>query len=345
MNKILPFLFVFIGFSVSAQVICDPKCSPDCCTLNPSASGGAAPYTYLWGDGETTPTIDACETGTYTVVVTDASGICTVDTSFNVEINEPATLICRYRFLDPTDPWTSDCVISICESNTRRLQIDVNPLADDNNCTAQSPTGVAYTASPSGILELGPSQIEDGDWIYTCTDRNGCEVMAVITMNIIPSPVATCSSMPSNCGMTDGIAFVNETFVSYQWDAAAGSQTTQTATGLSAGTYTVIVTDANGCTAECTVEVLDEDDLTVSCTGTNVLCFGQNSGSATATPSGGTAPYAYLWDDPAGQTTATATNLIAGTYIVVITDANGCEATCSYTVIEPGQLLLNPTCT
>ncbi|MCP4082722.1 MAG: adhesin, partial [Planctomycetaceae bacterium] len=116
-------------------------------------------------------------------------------------------------------------------------------------------------------------------------------------------------------------------------------QTNATATGLSAGTYTVTVTDVQGCT--------DSDNATVTEPATalsvtaaeskKVTCNGGSDGEATATPTGGWAGYSYLWDD--GQTNATATGLSAGTYTVTVTDAQGCTDSDNATVTEPATAL------
>ena len=95
---------------------------------------------------------------------------------------------------------------------------------------------------------------------------------------------------------------------------------------MTAGTYTVTVTDANGCKATATVAITQPPVLTATATGVNVKCFGAADGSATVTAVGGTPAYTYNWL-PSGGTLATATGLTAGTYTVTVTDANGCRAT------------------
>ena len=114
-----------------------------------------------------------------------------------------------------------------------------------------------------------------------------------------------------------------------------------TATGLSAGTYSVTVTDANGCTAESSVVLEDPTGISATISGVvHVLCNGQSTGSATVSGSGGSGIYTYEWDGNAGsQTGATATGLIAGQYSVTVTDANGCEAV-AFVEIEAPTLLI-----
>ncbi|MEO7978604.1 T9SS type A sorting domain-containing protein, partial [Flavobacterium sp.] len=108
--------------------------------------------------------------------------------------------------------------------------------------------------------------------------------------------------------------------------------------GLTAGSYTVTVTDANGCTATRNYTITQPTAInTATGSQTNVSCNGGSNGSASVTPSGGTPGYTYSWS-PSGGTAATATGLTAGSYTVTVTDANGCTATRNYTITEPAAI-------
>ena len=124
----------------------------------------------------------------------------------------------------------------------------------------------------------------------------------------------------------------------YSW--APSGETAATASGLAAGTYTVTVTDANGCTTTATANITQPAAaLTASITAqTNVLCFGNATGSATVTAANGTSGYTYSWA-PSGETTATASGLAAGSYVVTVTDANGCTTTATATITQPAAAL------
>ncbi|MFH1320022.1 MAG: SprB repeat-containing protein, partial [Bacteroidota bacterium] len=74
---------------------------------------------------------------------------------------------------------------------------------------------------------------------------------------------------------------------------------------------------------------------------TDITCYGDNDGTATVTAFGGTTPLTYLWDDPSAQNTTTATGLAPGTYIILVTGADGCSASSSVTIIEPDVLTLS----
>ena len=114
-------------------------------------------------------------------------------------------------------------------------------------------------------------------------------------------------------------------------------QASGTFSGLSSGSHTVIARDANGCTFNVLVTITQPAiALSGSTIVTNVLCFGGSTGAVNLTPTGGTAPYTFLWSN--GATTEDLTNVIAGNYTVVITDAGGCTANSSGNVTQPVSL-------
>lgn len=145
------------------------------------------------------------------------------------------------------------------------------------------------------------------------------------------------SSVPSQCSASNGTATAvpvgGSGSFTYLWNTTP-AQTTQTATGLPPGQYIVTVTDSMGCTFTDTVIVQGTGALSMSTAQVNVLCNGGNNGSATFTPTSGNAPYTYTWT-PNVSSTGTASNLTAGTYIVDVTDAFGCQNSFTFTITEP----------
>jgi SprB repeat len=131
-------------------------------------------------------------------------------------------------------------------------------------------------------------------------------------------------------GTATATAVGNVGAVTYIWNNGA---TTAAITGLVAGTYTITVTESVSCSAIASYVVTQPTVLTTTCTKTDATTIGGNQGTATATPSGGTSPYTYLWSN--GNTTAAPTGLVAGTYTVTVTDANSCTTTCASTVVDP----------
>ena len=115
----------------------------------------------------------------------------------------------------------------------------------------------------------------------------------------------------------------------------ATGQNSQDLTGLSSGTYTVTITDANGCNATQSATITQPAaSLSASASSTQqVSCFGGNNGTATVAVSGGTTPYSYSWSN--GANTQNLTGLVSGTYSVTVTDANGCTSSSVATISQP----------
>lgn len=143
--------------------------------------------------------------------------------------------------------------------------------------------------------------------------------------------LATGQVQASSCGPAcDGSASIMASGgtapYSYEW--STGTQTDTIAqTDLCAGTYTVTVTDAEGCSRSLSINVPEQDSVTASVLAVTHDLNGGCTGQVGAVATGGTLPYTYQWNDPAGQTTNVATGLCAGTYLAVVSDANGCTGT------------------
>ncbi len=148
----------------------------------------------------------------------------------------------------------------------------------------------------------------------------------------------TPTTTPSSCGNNNGTATVSVSGgaspYTYSWSPS--SQTSSVATGLSPGSYTVIVTDANNCTQTSVVMVSSSPGGSVGITSQNVLCNGNATGSAFASASGGSPPYSYAWSN--GQTTSSATGLASGNYTVTVTDAGGCTGTQTVFISQPAAM-------
>jgi len=153
---------------------------------------------------------------------------------------------------------------------------------------------------------------------------------------------AAISSTDVTCGATDGTATVTPTSgappFTYQWDANAGSQTDSIAIGLDAGSYSVTVTGADGCSVVFTVNLINANTGIASASVVqHVTCFGGNEGQATSSITGGTPPYTYSWDN--GDTTAATTSgLTAGDHTIQITDSASCVVFQTITINEPPLL-------
>ncbi|PIY04460.1 MAG: hypothetical protein COZ21_06585, partial [Bacteroidetes bacterium CG_4_10_14_3_um_filter_31_20] len=123
----------------------------------------------------------------------------------------------------------------------------------------------------------------------------------------------------------------------YNW---TNGQTTQTDTGLIAGTYGITITDANGCTTSTSVIIAEPTALLgVIISQTDVSCYNGSNGIATAGVTGGTPPYTIVWGTTTQQNGQVATNLSSGYYTITITDNNGCTDTVGVSFINPSQII------
>lgn len=284
-----------------------------------AVSGGQAPYTYLWSDGQTLPTATGLSAGSYTVVATDAAG-CTAMAMASI-----------------TSP-------PVLESEITNLQNAVCNGVNDGAATVSVSGGAApYTyAWDNGQMTPTATGLSPGQHAVVVTDANGCTTEETITITASISILTTVSlQAQNNCfGDADAAVLVipSNGIGPYDFLWSTGADTPGIS-DLPAGTYFVTITDANGCRAVAGAIITEPELLTLTANGANGLCGNTNNGSATAQASGGTTPYSYLWSD--GQTTATALDLAPGTYTATVTDAHDCTATTTVSVTAPQPLVAN----
>ena len=213
---------------------------------------------------------------------------------------------------------------------------------NDGKLTASANGGTpGYTyAWSNGANTAMISNLTAGTYTVTVTDSEGCTCISSAT--ITEPPALNCSVVVDNqisCfGGSDGklTAMASGGTPGYTFMWSNGVNTAMNA-NLPSGTYTVTVTDANGCTCVKTVTLNDPPQLNCSITINNhVSCFGGNDGKLTASANGGTPGYTYAWDN--GANTAMISNLTAGTYAVTVTDSEGCTCVSSATITEPPAL-------
>ena len=292
-------------------------------------TGGTGPYAYSWENAAhsvvstTNPTGFVLTAGTYTVTVTDFYG-CTA--THSVTITQPPVL-------------TATAVV------LRNLKCNGDCIGQAKVTAGGGTPGYTYNWTPSGGTNATTiSTLCAGTYVCTVTDKNGCTVTVSVTITQPPVLTVTATSTATCAGYKEGTATAIVTggtpTYHYVW---SNGKTTSTITALSAGTYTITVTDHNGCTASTTLIVISNPNPTVAITYTpsTTLCSGSPGVTLTATASGGTGPYVYAWAPPIGLTctncsTTTANPPTTTTYTVTTTDHNGCTGTSSITVtIDP----------
>ncbi|MBK8556395.1 MAG: SprB repeat-containing protein [Lewinellaceae bacterium] len=238
---------------------------------------------------------------------------------------------------------TSTTPVSCNNGTDGKITVDVTTGTVPNYSYNWTKTG-GGSGSASGITTepFDITGLAAGSYQITVTNGNGCTGTGTATVSEPPLLVLSTTVTNSTCGNANGSIDLTVTggTAPYTYNWGVGQPTTQDRTGLSAGTYTVTVTDANGCTKVTSATVNNIGGPSLSATVVNVLCNGASTGSIDLTVTGGTSPYTYNWG--VGQpTTQDRTSLTAGTYTVTVTDANNCTAVLSKTITQPPALTVD----
>ena len=194
-----------------------------------------------------------------------------------------------------------------------------------------------FSWAPSGGTASLTTGRAAGSYTCTITDGNSCVTTQTVTVTQ-PSALSAVGSYTNVLcnGGNNGRASVSVSggTPSYFYSWAPSGGTGATATGLTAGNYTVTVTDNNSCTGTQTVTVTQPSAISPVGSYTNVACNGGSTGAAEVSVSGGTPAYTYSWT-PAGGSAASMTGRPAGAYTCTITDANACVKTMTVTLTQP----------
>lgn len=284
-------------------------------------TGGVAPFTYSWNTSpaQTAATATNLGAGFYSVKITDANGCVTNDT---VAITQPAIL-----------------AATISQKNVS-CTASANGTATAHSTGGTAPYTYSWSTTPAQNMATATGLIP-GSYTVVITDVNGCTLSpsCMISKNSIAASATTtnvlCHGNPTGTAtaqITNGTAPYT-----YSWTSTP-AQTTSTASNLAAGTYTVTASDSAGCIAVATAQITEPAALTVTTSQTNIICNRANTGSASVSPAGGTPPYVYYWSTVPSQVSATATNLTAGTYTVIVNDTNKCGTSQTVTLTQAPAL-------
>jgi hypothetical protein len=270
----------------------------------PNLSATATPpFTYLWSNGSVDSVLANAGAGTYSVTVIDSSGCFE---TLSATLSDPYTITFG-GLIPPTCEGGSNAQVTVSSSGCYCMF---------SGCTFLWNTGTTgYTAS----------NLSAGTYSVTITHNNGCVVVASVT---IPdgTPVVSTSNVTSvSCfGMNDGSISITPSFPSsatINWSTGA---TTDSIGGLTAGTYSVIVSDARPCFDTLQFAITQPPALTLSMSSIPETSTGTQNGIAVVTTNGGTPPYSFIWNDPLSQTDSIANGLSSGVYTVMVSDNNGC---------------------
>ena len=280
-------------------------------------TGGTAPYTYDWSNMETTKDVANLAAGSYSVVITDNNNC---SANFNYQVAEPTELL-------------------VAGSIGHISCFGVNDGSVDITVTGGT-AGYTYlwsnTYTIEDLVNLAPA-------IYnvTVSDGNNCTVTGSYTVTT-PDELTTTGAVTDLACNNDGNGEIDLTVVggtapfTYAW---TNSITDEDLSGLSGGTFDVVVTDAHNCQTSNSFTVVEPTALVVNEMVSDVICYGNNDGYIHLTINGGTPAYTYNWSN--AETTEDISGLVAGNYEVTVSDMNGCQFMGAYTVDQPAELQIS----
>ena len=351
-------------------------------------NGGITTVTYTVGDGSGNQS-----TCSFTVIVTDdeapqitcpadvtvsaASGACSANaivpapvTSDNCAVhvitnsfNGTADATGTYPIGETLVTWTvtdmdgnsSTCTHTVTVTSTFVPAL-ISSDPDNSICLGETVTftasgGITYEFLLNGVSVQGPganniytpTSLADQDRVAVrMTDGTGCEGFSpgiITTVNPLPAGSVTPVNVSCFGGSTGSIDLLPSGGTAPYTFAWSNGETDEDVSSLAAGSYNVIITDANNCQATVNAVITQPAEaLLITTTKVDVSCYGSTNGSALVVAAGGTLPYTYSWDASPVQSTAAATGLVPGTYNVTVTDSQGCIASGSVQISEPDAL-------
>ncbi|MCE5348270.1 MAG: gliding motility-associated C-terminal domain-containing protein [Bacteroidales bacterium] len=337
-----PALEVYDTLSVSADGAYNINCNGGTGTIDITVKGGSPGYTYTWSTTDGSGLISGQEdqhaltAGTYHLEIRDINNC---PAAIDITLTQPAPLVIT---LLPTH-------ITCLSPGNNNGSIDLSVEG-----------GIApYSYSWSnGASSQDISGLTEGYYKVTVTDANGCPKTDSVRINL-PQPLTYTANISNHynngynisCnGMADGSIEISPSsglapFI-YSWTGPAGfTATTAKITGLRAGSYALVITDSNYCTATETFNLTEPGALGLifnlsesHAGGFNINCAGESTGSISIEPLNQVGEVDYIWSD--GASGRERENLPAGNYGVILTDKNNCRASSSVTLTEPDSLKL-----
>jgi gliding motility-associated-like protein len=305
-------------------------CNGGPCTgiLNAGVGGGTPGYNLSWSNGFVgNPNTNLCA-GNYTLTVTDNASC---SRTFAAAIVAPSAFTITINTSSPTCAGMCTGAATITPSGGTpgyTIQCNIPPLVSNT-------TGILTGICP-------------GPHVANVTDANGCSTPVNFNINNPPILSVGPTSVVNSCNVCTGAAtvFASGGTPTYNivWTSTAGVVGNGVSlSNLCTGAYTVTVFDAAGCTATCGINILQTVNVSINLAGGGIICNNACTGTAVATPTGGTGPYGYTWT-PSGITgTNTANNICSGMHTVQVTDVNGCFNTATINIANPPAMTVQVT--
>ncbi len=310
--------------------VSQPSCNTGCTgSINVAPSGGTPVYSYSWNTGATTPSITSLCAGNYTLDVTDANNCVNTQTFI---IIPPSTLNVTYTVTNVKCNGACNGSISISASG------GTPPYS-----YSWTPVGTFPGSTLGNIASLCPN-------VYTLQVKDNVNCSTTITVTVTePAILSSTLNVSGNVtcnGFCDGTGTVVASggTLPYNYSWSGTGITTNTINTLCAGTYSSIVTDANGCPSTHTFIITQPNPVSVTLTPSNPLCYNQCNGSINANVIGGNGSYSYTWI-PTGGSAATASSLCSGNYTLLVSDIKGCPGQQVTSLTNPPKVLANLTFT
>ncbi len=287
---------------------------------------------YSWvGSGFTSSETDVenLTPGTYTLTVKNETTGCTISKAYDIKgvDAELAITFDDLKLLNCHDSYQQRISLTVA-GGTPPYTYKVNGASSNLTLEGESNSEKTLTVD------------KGGEYTFTVFDANYCETTAQITvpneLTIVGSPINVTCNGAAEGGIEITVSGGSGVYT-YAWtssDDETFSSTEPNLTGLTAGTYKVVVTDTqSSCEVEKEFTITEPEALSIVVAKTDIACYGDNDGSITLTVSGGSKPYTYLWSN--GSTTRNQSGLRKGSYTVTVTDYNGCSKTETVLIEEP----------
>ena len=293
------------------------SCNGGTDSITSTVSGGTPGYSYLWSDGQISPTANNLVAGNYTLTVTDLNSC---DYTISITLNQPTLLSNNVVSANVLCNGSSDGIISV-------------------NVSGGVPN---YNTNWGGIAN--PNALSVGTYIITTTDSNGCvavDSVEIMQPNLLSGSILVTSNYNGqdvSCnGGGDGsvMASIFGGIFPYNYLWSSGG-TASTEDSLSAGTYSLTITDSNNCVTTLNATLTEPTTLDLTLNAINGSCYGSCDGSLSATISGGTPTYSYNWSN--NDTMPVTDSLCVGIYNLVVIDVNGCMIFDTAFISEPNAL-------